>query len=88
MPRVTLPREKRRTRRIDLKRQGKISSLAGHSVAECIVVDISETGARLAVRIPEVVPDYFRLNYGAKSITPKCRVRWRRGKELGVEFFR
>jgi hypothetical protein len=83
-----LPREKRRTRRIDLRHRGKISSLAGHSVADCVVVDISETGARLTVRIPDVIPDYFRLYYGAKGITPKCRVRWRRGKELGVEFFR
>jgi hypothetical protein len=75
-------------RRIGLGRPGAISSLAGHSVANCVVLDISVNGARLVVSSPDVIPDYFRLNYGAKTVMPKCRVRWRNGTELGVEFFR
>jgi hypothetical protein len=83
-----LAREKRRSRRIDLNRAGEISSLTGQSVVGCLVLDISASGARLMVATPDVVPDYFRLNYGSESVKPKCRVRWRNDNEIGVEFFR
>jgi len=51
------------------------------------VKDISPAGACLIVPATDVVPDYFRLNYGFEELTPKCRVRWRNGNQMGVEFF-
>ena len=80
--------EKRGHLRTHWQRPGTISSLAGTVVADCVVKDISAGGARLIVTTPDVVPDYFRLDYGSDNTRPKCRVRWRRGKELGVQFFR
>jgi hypothetical protein len=78
----------RKHKRIAWNRQGKISSLTGHFISDCLVKDISPGGACLVVPVAEVVPDYFRLNYGSEDLAPKCRVRWRNGDEMGVEFFR
>jgi hypothetical protein len=40
-----------------------------------VVRDISASGARLEVALPEVLPDYFRLDRGS-NVKPECRVRW------------
>jgi hypothetical protein len=79
--------ERRRQRRIGWRRAGRIVSLTGEAGVDCIVLDISVRGARLMVSIPELVPDYFKLDYGSKTSIPKCRVRWRDGHEFGIEFF-
>jgi PilZ domain len=73
-------------KRIEWNRPGKIISLLGHHICNCWVKDISPSGARLIVPMSEVVPDFFRLNYGAEDVKPKCSVRWRTDKELGVRF--
>ena len=56
-------------------------------IGECILRDVSTTGARISVEVPEIVPDYFKLKIpGAREIW-KCRVRWRSGNDVGLEFF-
>jgi methyl-accepting chemotaxis protein len=53
----------------------------------CSIADISETGARLSLELDSEVPDTFVL-----LLTPKgnprrhCRLIWRDGLTLGVEF--
>jgi methyl-accepting chemotaxis protein len=53
----------------------------------CSIADISETGARLTLESENQVPDEFVL-----VLTPKgnprrqCRVIWRDGLTVGVEF--
>ena len=83
-----MAQDPRKHERIAWNRPGEVSSLTGHSICNCFVKDTSAGGARLVVPAAEVVPDYFRLNYGVEGVTPKCRVRWRDGNEIGVEFFR
>jgi PilZ domain len=64
----------------------KIFSLTGEPIMECVLRNISGRGARIVVAyFPEVVPDSFRLQID--KMRPKCRVKWRSGSELGVEFF-
>ena len=66
-----------------------ITSLMGETIDDCVIKDISAGGARLSVKVPDVVPDYFRLSIGGDmTLFPKCRVRWRSANEIGVEFFR
>jgi hypothetical protein len=77
--------ERRKNHRADWNRQGEIISLTGTLIAKCWVKDISASGARILVSVPEVIPDYFRLHFGGARI-PKCAVRWRSDKQLGVEF--
>jgi hypothetical protein len=77
---------RRRNQRLEWNRPGKLISLVGYPISNCWVKNISPRGARLMIPMSEVVPDFFRLNYGAVDVQPKCSVRWRRGKELGVRF--
>jgi methyl-accepting chemotaxis protein len=53
----------------------------------CTISDISQTGARLALERDEKLPDTFTLlltaNGGARRY---CRVIWRDGGTVGVQF--
>ncbi|MEA2952368.1 MAG: hypothetical protein QOJ96_1888 [Alphaproteobacteria bacterium] len=78
----------RKSKRIKRNDGAALVSLTGALIVECIVKDISVTGARISVAVPEAVPDYFKLRIqNQDELSPKCRVRWRYGNELGVEFF-
>jgi hypothetical protein len=82
--------ERRKNKRIERNSTAALVSLMGDPIIECALKDISATGARISVEVPEVVPDYFFLKIeelGAR-LSPKCRVRWRARNEVGIEFFR
>ena len=53
---------------------------------ECIVLDVSRSGARLRVDDNLALPDEFDLLLSYQGERQRVRVRWRRQKELGVEF--
>jgi hypothetical protein len=54
---------------------------------ECSIADISETGARLLLAGDEEVPDRFVLLLTATGDARRvCRVVWRTGLTVGVEF--
>jgi hypothetical protein len=75
----------RKYERLEWNRAGTISQLTGQHICGCFVMDISPNGARVAVNEPDVVPDYFRLDYGAGQ-RPRCSVKRRKGKQIGVQF--
>jgi PilZ domain len=53
----------------------------------CSISDISETGARLALQQEEKLPDAFLLLLTAKGDARRhCRVIWRDGLNVGVQF--
>lgn len=80
---------KRKSKRIERDDNTTLVSLTGNPIIKCVVKDISATGACILVAVPEVVPDYFKLRIeGKRVLLPKCRVRWRSGNEVGVQFFR
>lgn len=55
------------------------------STLDCVVRNLSEGGARLKVASVVGIPDSFSLRFeDGRSF--ECRVVWRRGEELGVEF--
>jgi hypothetical protein len=33
------------------------------------------------------VPDHFKLQVRGAKLQPNCKVRWRKDKEIGVQFF-
>jgi len=82
--------EKRKSKRVERNTSAALVSVLGTAITDCVLKDISATGARLAVEVPEVVPDYFflKIEEHGQQLSPKCRVRWRIGNEFGVEFFR
>lgn len=55
----------------------------------CALYDISETGARIDVEDAKSVPDeFFLLLSGNGKARRKCRVVWRKPKQIGVTFSR
>ena len=84
-----MPAERRKRKRVRRLGHAELVSLTDVEIVECVLRDVSATGARISVAVPEVVPDYFKLRIDGQGeqLFPKCRVRWRSGNELGIEFF-
>src|ERR1700680_2332041 len=84
------PQNCARTKLATWERRSSHSAGVGHPIIECVLRDISATGACISVEVPEVVPDYFFLKMEklGEQMLPRCRVRWRFGNTLGVEYFR
>jgi PilZ domain len=75
-------------RRVPRKRFNRIArlynDLAGQR--ECMLIDFSELGARLYSEI-ETPPEFTLLVSGeGGNVSRACRVVWRLGNELGVQF--
>jgi PilZ domain len=53
----------------------------------CSIIDVSETGARLELASNEELPERFMLLLTkAGDARRRCRVVWRTGSAVGVEF--
>lgn len=52
---------------------------------ECIVRDLSDSGARLQFDSPAEVPPRFEIRINGAGWRT-AQVRWRTGKDVGVEF--
>lgn len=64
-----------------------ISAFSGpDSPIPCVVLDLSDRGARINVPRSEVLPDAFLLTIETGNVERRCRVAWRRDDEIGVEF--
>lgn len=79
--------EKRGVQRRSTLKTGKIVFNAGRSTIDCTVRNLSSTGAKLQVNSVVGIPDTFDLMLDGHSKQP-CRIKWRRLKEIGVEFRR
>ena len=57
----------------------------GSSALNCVVLDISVSGARVNLTAPATIPEVVALRLRDGSTYPACR-RWARGAEIGLEF--
>jgi hypothetical protein len=69
-----------------LNKTGRIIFNRGRSSVDCVVKNLSKSGARLAVATVVGIPDAFFLSSADATGTQACRVVWRRLKEVGVKF--
>ena len=83
-----MPAERRGAARQAINRRAQYFPVAGALPRDCMVVDLSETGARLFTESP--LPDVFVLLISGERerIERECRVVWRLGGEAGVAFVR
>ena len=66
---------------------GAEALIPGADSASCVVLDISTTGARVALTGANIiVPDSLKLYIGERDLIADCKVVWRKGKEFGVSF--
>jgi hypothetical protein len=83
---VAVLKERRLYPRQAINRVAKFQSGVGSLPRDCFITDVSERGARLYADGVEI-PDQFVLSMtGEAAIRKECRVVWRLGGELGVEF--
>jgi hypothetical protein len=79
--------DERMDRRVKLRRRGWLSATTGAELEECIIWDESTIGARLVVAIEYEISDTFHLYMSFDATWGRhCRVVWRSGTQIGVEF--
>jgi hypothetical protein len=66
--------------------QGRVYYNNRRSSIDCLVRDISETGAKLVFSGTVTLPDVVELYLSNKEAVCRARVQWRRGNEVGVDF--
>ena len=78
--------DKRSTPRLRSFLKGRVVFNGGQNSLECLIRDISSTGARLEVSANVTLPDRFDLYLPHRDETCKVHSQWRRGTQLGVAF--
>jgi hypothetical protein len=76
--------EKRRAQRQRTFKGGSISLSSG--IVECVIRNLSNTGAMIECSQPAAVPDTFLLIIKPELLKRSCEVAWRSGKRIGVRF--
>lgn len=71
-------------KRVFLK--GRIVFNGGASSMDCLVRDLSGTGARMALSETTMLPEAFDLFIPQKDRTYRCKLAWRREDGIGVTF--
>ena len=85
MAAITRKREARKS----LRQPGWITFDGGFAARQCVVQDISTTGAKVTIDDPNTLPGKLRLALSRDARTGRnCEVVWRRGKSVGVKFVR
>jgi hypothetical protein len=80
---------KKREARKSLQQAGWITLDGGFAARQCLVQDISNSGARISVDDAGALPARLRLAFSRDARTGRaCQVVWRRGKSAGVKFVR
>ncbi len=77
--------ERRISPRIPTRRAARID-IKGKEPIECLVRDLSASGARLEVPDIRQVANNFTLTIVGSWDRHACRVAWRKGNTVGVEY--
>ena len=64
----------------------RIAFQGGRAVITCLVRNLSDMGACIAVDNPIGIPDSFNLVFDSGEPSRMSRVIWRKEKQIGVEF--
>jgi hypothetical protein len=84
-----MPVPKKREKRKLLGQPAWITLEGGFAARQCVVQDISSTGAKITMDEAAALPAVVRLAFARDARTGhKCQVVWRRGRSAGVKFVR
>ncbi len=79
---------KRESRKL-LGQPAWITLEGGFAARQCVVQDISSSGAKITIDDAVTLPARLRLAFARDARTGhKCQVIWRRGRSAGVKFMR
>jgi hypothetical protein len=83
------PRKSKDSRAAQRKKLGTTAWIrpdGGFSVRACTVIDLSDTGVKISIDSPHTVSEHFSLLLSREGHGRKCRVKWRRGPQIGAKF--
>jgi hypothetical protein len=66
--------------------KGGSISLANGVSTDCLIRNLSDTGACLEVPDPFNIPENFKLIIRPEILTRSCEVAWRTAQRIGVRF--
>lgn len=78
--------ERRNAGRVRTFLRGRIIYNNRAATVDCLVRDLSESGARLALSKGVALPETFELSIPHREATYRCVLRWQRPGEVGVIF--
>lgn len=78
--------ERRKYPRIRVLKGAKIV-IGTSSVLDCVVRDLSSTGARIEIPNAIGLPEALDVTFDGGHTFRPCRLKWRTLNETGVEFF-
>jgi hypothetical protein len=80
---------KKRDARRSLHQPGWVTLDGGFAARQCVVQDLSSSGAKITLDDAVALTGKLRLAFSRDARTGRsCEVVWRRGKSLGVKFVR
>jgi hypothetical protein len=79
-------RETRVSKRMTTVQEAWIKPDAGFAVRVCKILDWSQTGVRLKLTTSEPIAGSFKLLLTRNGAGRPCRLKWRRGDEIGAEY--
>ena len=86
---MALGGDKKRAARKSVSQPGWITLEGGFAARQCVVQDMSASGAKVTIDDPNTLPGKLRLAFSRDARTGRnCEVVWRRGKSVGVKFVR
>lgn len=56
------------------------------AVRHCTVLDVSDNGVRLRLDDPDFTARQFELKFARGGRGRRCKIAWRKGREIGAEF--
>ena len=77
--------ESRRASRLHVSKAGTIKFVGGGTV-DCVVLNLSSTGASLKVSNPAGIPERFILVVPGDGLHRSCSIVWRKEHRIGVTF--
>jgi hypothetical protein len=78
--------ERRQNPRMRVMKVAKIV-IGTSSVLDCIVRDLSSTGARIQIQNATRLPKAVDITFDGGHTFRPCQLKWRSAEETGVEFF-
>ncbi len=79
-------REQRKSSRQKVGASAWIRPDGGFAKRPCRLLDISETGVRLAIEPGADVPSIFNFAMSSGGLGRRARIKWRNGTQIGAEF--
>jgi hypothetical protein len=80
------PADRRNAKRLRALRSAKlIYGVFGSTIIDCLLIEMSETGARVETAVMTQVPEVLSLRL-SDNTERQVRQRWASGNEIGLEF--